>query len=332
MRRQRSRACNRTSAGVAFDSWQVVAAMIVRDKITAWEVFFVLRGSIVLRILPLMVGVAALSLIVVMLQRTGFTRITPITPMALSVIGAALAIFAAFRNAAAYDRRWEARKLMGLVVIETRNLARQAGSYIVAVPGDDTPRRIALRCIAFGHLLSDFFRDRPIGENAARYMQPEERAALATSRNAPNRLLDFFSRDIAAMEAAGRVSPILALTLEERVLGLNLGFASAERTKVTPMPFVYSLLVHRTAHIFCTLLPFGLADSSGYWTPLLAAIVSYTFFGLDAIGDDLSQPFGRHVNCLPLDAMARVIEINILQSLGEAEVPEPLRPQNYLLT
>jgi ion channel-forming bestrophin family protein len=105
--------------------------MIVRDKPTVWEVFFVLRGSIVPRILPAMGGIAVLSLVIVLLHRAGLIRLVPIQPLAISVIGAALAIFAAFRNAAAYDRWWEARKLMGLVVIETRNLARQT-VYIIA--------------------------------------------------------------------------------------------------------------------------------------------------------------------------------------------------------
>jgi len=250
----------------------------------------------------------------------------------LSVIGAALAIFAAFRNAAAYDRWWEARKLLGLLAIDTRALARQSRSYIALVPGDEIPRRIALRCIAFFHVVRDFLRSQAIGEDTARYLLPEERAALATSRNPPNRLLDYFSTDIAAVLAAGRLSAQMARTLEDRVQSLTAAFASVERTKVTPMPFVYTLLVHRTAYLFCFLLPFGLADSSGFWTPLLAAIVSYTFFGLDAIGDDLASPFANSTNTMPLDAMARIVEINILESLGEKDLPEPLKAKNFVLT
>jgi putative membrane protein len=306
--------------------------VIVRDKPTAWELFFVLRGSVVPQIYPQIAAVAGLSLIVMALQRSALIHIATITPLALSVIGAALAIFAAFRNAAAYDRWWEARKLLGLLVIDTRALARQSRSYIAVVPGDETPRRIALRCIAFFYVVRDYLRGQPISEDTAGHLLPEEHAALTMSRNPPNLLLEFFSADIAAVLAAGRLSPQMAQTLEDRVQSLSAAFASAERTKVTPMPFVYTLLVHRTAYLFCFLLPFGLADSSGYWTPWLAAIVSYTFFGLDAIGDELSSPFANSANTMPLDAMARVVEINILESLGEKDLPEPLKPKNFVLT
>ena len=306
--------------------------MIVRNTPTVWQVFFVLRGSLVQQILPQITFVAGLSLLVVTLQRIGVTRVTQIPALALSVIGAALAIFAAFRNAAAYDRWWEARKLLGLIVIDARSLARQALAYIATVPGDDVPRRIGLRCIAFAYVVRDFLRGQPIGDDTARYLSPEEGAALAISRNPPTRLLQYFSADVAAVLAAGRLSPQMAKTLEDRVQSMTMAFGSAERTKGTPMPFVYTLLIDRTAYLFCFLLPFGLADSSGWWTPLLAAIVSYAFFGLDAIGDELSQPFSSSSNGMPLDALARVIEINVLESLGEKNLPEPLRPKDFLLT
>jgi predicted membrane chloride channel (bestrophin family) len=38
------------------------------------------------------------------------------------------------------------------------------------------------------------------------------------------------------------------------------------------------------------------------------------------------------MNCLPADAMARVVEINILESLGETDLPEPLKAKDFILT
>ena len=65
---------------------------------------------------------------------------------------------------------------------------------------------------------------------------------------------------------------------------------------------------------------------------MLAAIVSYTFFGLDAIGDELSTPFADSPNTMALDTLARTVEINVLESLGEKDLPEPLLAKDFVLT
>jgi len=83
--------------------------------------------------------------------------------------------------------------------------------------------------------------------------------------------------------------------------------------------------------MFCVLLPFGLASSLGWATPVVSAVLAYAFFGLDQLGEEMEEPFGLEPNDLPLDAMVRTIEIDLLDSLGVRPLPEPLQPQRYLL-
>ena len=83
--------------------------------------------------------------------------------------------------------------------------------------------------------------------------------------------------------------------------------------------------------MYCFLLPFGLVDTIGFMTPFVVGIVAYTFFGLDALGDEIEEPFGMLPNDLPLDAICRTIEINLRESLGETDLPEPLQPVDYCL-
>jgi putative membrane protein len=66
--------------------------------------------------------------------------------------------------------------------------------------------------------------------------------------------------------------------------------------------------------------------------PIFTTIVSYTFFGLDAISNELEDPFGREENDLPTDAMVRVIERDILGALGYRDLPPPLQPVDYVLS
>ncbi len=297
---------------------------------SVWTILTTLTGSVLPQIAPKVAFMSLWATLVVVLQQFGWTAFLSINPLALTLLGAILAIATGFRNSAAYDRWWEARKLLGLVVIDTRGLARLSSNYLVG-SDDGMQRRMALRCIAFGQVLADFLRGLPIRQETAKYLQDDERQALQASRNAPNRLLDFFSRDIAQAIATGRLSPELALAFEERVASLSVGSASAERTKTTPIPFIYSLGIHRVCYIFCFLLPLGLVETTGYWAIPLTAIISYSFFGLDAIGEEMSKPFSHSPHALPLDAIATVIEINILQSLGETEVPSWPTPTRFIL-
>jgi putative membrane protein len=90
------------------------------------------------------------------------------------------------------------------------------------------------------------------------------------------------------------------------------------------------LLLHRTSYLFCFLLPFAMAEPLGWMIPIFTAIVSYTYFGLDAIGDELEDPFGRR-NDLPVDAFVRTIEREILTAMGETQLPPVLVPVDFVL-
>jgi len=112
---------------------------------------------------------------------------------------------------------------------------------------------------------------------------------------------------------------------------MSLVQVACERILTTPVPFGYTLLLHRTAYIFCFLMPFGFADTLGWATPLATALTAYTFFGLDALGDELEKPFGGLPNDLPIGTLADTVEINLHEALGDAPLaPLPI-PDNYIL-
>ena len=91
------------------------------------------------------------------------------------------------------------------------------------------------------------------------------------------------------------------------------------------------MLIHRIVAIYVFALPFGLVDTIGALTPLVVALIGYAFFGLDAVGEEIEDPFGTDINDLPLSTLSRTIEINLRQALGETDVPEPLRPVDGVL-
>jgi putative membrane protein len=134
-----------------------------------------------------------------------------------------------------------------------------------------------------------------------------------------------------ALSESGAINEWRYTIIAGHLTNLTRAQAICERIKNTPLPFPYTLLLHRTIYLFCILLPFAMAEPLGWLTPVFTAIVSYTFFGLDAIADELEDPFGRDENDLPTDAIVRNIERDVLDALGVTELPPQLEPVDFVL-
>ena len=304
--------------------------MIIRPRPHGWQLLYILRGSIVKAIAPKVLAILILSIavaaVVELAPPTGIERVS-VTPFTL--LGLVLSIFLSFRNSACYERWWEGRKLWGQLVYESRSLARQVNLLLA----DDTGRRrrIAYLTTAFAHALAGRLRGRIVALMALPWLDKRQREQLGQRENVPDALLSMIAAELAQALRAGDLDPILYTQLEERLHAMSSIQAGCERILTTPLPFAYTLLLHRCAWMFCVLLPFGLASSLGWGTPVLSAGLAYAFFGLDQLGEEMEDPFGLEPNDLPLDALVRTIEIDQLDALGERPLPEPLLPQGYLL-
>jgi putative membrane protein len=305
--------------------------MIVRNRPSAFQLFFIMRGSIVPRIKWQVLCTVGVAVLVTMAHGTLFNQKVTLTPIPFSLIGLALAIFLGFRNSASYDRWWEGRKLWGELVIRSRSLGRLIFNHVRPGPSDDgRPRIMVRRLIAYAYALKHHLRGTRDDQSHA-YLSDADVLAVAASVNVPDKLLRLLSRDVAALSLGCRLDPMLVAQVEDNLTALAGVQAGCERIRHTPLPFSYSLLLHRTAYLYCFALPFGLVDTTGFMTPFVVGLVSYTFFGLDAIGDEIEEPFGLLHNDLPLEAMCRRIEIDLLEASGEVDLPAPLQPVDYCL-
>jgi ion channel-forming bestrophin family protein len=316
--------------------------MIIRERPSGIRLFLLLRGSVLPRILPSLALNMLIATMVTISHGDLFRLKITLTPIPFSLIGLALALFLGFRNNAAYDRYWEARKQWGEVVHRSRTLTRQCQSFLAAgheePAGPDDLRQVHIRmthrAIAFAYALKHRLRAIDPAAAAAEirpHLLPQEALQVAQAHHQPDFLLRCMGRDLAACLQADRIEPCLAASIDETFTALAAAAAACERIRSTPIPFSYTLLLHRTAYLYCFLLPFGLVDEIGFMTPFVVGIVAYTFFGLDALGDEIEEPFGTEPNDLPLDAICRSIEIDLCQALGSTRKPTPLAPVNYCL-
>lgn len=305
--------------------------MIVRPQANWLRMLFIWDGSVLKEIVPQLLLILAVSTLALLTDgRIDGVKI-PLDTAPFPLVGVSLAIFLGFRNNAAYARFVEARQLWGRILIATRNLTSQAGTYLPADEGLSVRRLLVRRLIAFTYALKHQLRGTAPGADLARYLDAEELAQVGRLQYIPVALLDRVRGQLAQAAGSRPDGATLAWIFDAQVNELATDLASCERIANTPIPYPYGVLIHRTVYLYCFMLPFGLVDAIGVATPLVSVFVAYTLFALEAIAQEISEPFGTAPNCLALDAMTRGIERSLREQSGEALPPAITPCKRYLV-
>lgn len=313
--------------------------MLLLERGNWWRQIVTFRGTAVTRVWPRLLVVTALATGETLLYLNGYWTLQGLTVVPFSLVAVALGIFLGFRNNTSYDRFWEGRKLWGQLVNTTRSFARQL-QVLVGPHAEDVGvtaeaaaihRELVYRVIAYVHALRQHLRDEDDLGALAGLLPEAERQALAGQRNRPLAILHAIGGRVRDLWCQGHVHPMHVPVLEQSLLLLTDIQGGCERIKSTPIPSSYTVLIHRIVAIYVFALPFGLVDTIGSLTPVVVAIIGYAFFGLDAVGEEIEDPFGTDINDLPLATLSRMIEINLRQLLGETALPEPLAPVDGVL-
>lgn len=299
--------------------------MIVRSRTNWLRMLFIWDGSVLKSIVPqLLLMLVISSLAVLSGGRILGTKI-PLDTAPFPLVGVSLAIFLGFRNNVAYARFVEARQIWGRILIAARTLTSQTLNYLPADGALDARGLFVRRLIAFVYALMHQLRRSDAGPDLARYLDAGELERLRGKDYQPVALLDTLRQMLAGAASAQPGGAQLLWMLDAQLNELAAAVGGCERISNTPIPYPYGVLVHRTVYLYCFLLPYGLVDAIGPATPLISVFVAYTLFALEAIAQEVSEPFGTDPNCLALHAMTRTIERSLREQCGQA-MPEPMAP------
>ncbi|WP_159876926.1 bestrophin family protein [Aquitalea denitrificans] len=296
--------------------------MIVRAEKSWLKLLFVWEGSVLRRIIPQLLFMACVSGVALLTDGHVFGDKIPLNTVPFTLVGVALTIFMAFRNNASYDRYWEARKLWGHLLIAIRALA----SIVIAIRAANP--LLAPRCakiIADLLLLPALLKCQLRGDVV-------DDVRCADNVYKPTVLCHQIRSTLYALNAQGLLTDMQLLACDGQIDEIFNVIGGCERIKSTPIPFVYSVLLHRTVYIYCLFLPFGLVDIISYATPFITVFLSYTLFALESIASELADPFARSPNSLPLDAMTRTIERTVLELDDKAMPADWQVGSDYILT
>lgn len=286
-----------------------------------WRDACAIRGSITPHVLPnvFFVGVIASALCAAsyLLEKyCGVDLSLPLAPYEL--VGAALGLLLVLRTNAGYDRWWEARKLWGGIVNQSRNLAIIGLTY---GPGDENWRNNFVRLIAaFPHAARMSLRGEKSCEALERLIGSDRVQEIVTTQHPPstvNYKLCALLRQACEIHGMDR---FFFLQAERERAQLIDHIGACERILKTPLALAYSIKIRRFIALFILTLPFALMHSFDniVLVPLVTMLAAYPLFSLDQLGIELQNPFNRqHLSHLPLDEISANIESNLLSLLEE---------------
>ncbi len=314
--------------------------MLLLERGNWWKQIATVRGTAVSRVWPRLLAVTLVATAVTVLHEHIDLPIWRLSTIPFSLVAVALGIFLGFRNNTSYDRFWEGRKLWGQLVNTTRSLARQVQTFVgpqreapgVGSEQQTVHRELVYRVVAYVHAFRMHLRDEDEPVALEGLLPEDERRALQGQLNKPLAILRELGARFRDLWQQQHIHPLHLPVLEGSLTALTDIQGACERIKSTPIPASYTVLIHRIVALYTFTLPFGIVETVGFATPVVVAIIAYAFFGLDAVGEEIEEPFGTDVNDLPLSTLSRMIEINLRQTLGETELPPVLAPVDGVLS
>jgi putative membrane protein len=184
--------------------------------------------------------------------------------------------------------------------------------------------------IAFTHSLKHQLRNTDPSEDFQRLLPSYLSSSLLQAKFIPVMILREMGKWLQKGVIQGRIDTITQNAFDSNLNHLSDIVGGCERIAGTPIPYPYTVLLHRTVYIYCFLLPFALVDLIGWMTPVIVVFIGYTFIALDAIVDEIEEPFGTQPNDLALHAMSDMIENTLLEMLGE-EIRPSSTERDYLV-
>jgi putative membrane protein len=201
----------------------------------------------------------------------------PLNPAPLTLFGFVLALFLGFRNAS-YDRFWEGENY-GALLNTARALTRQAMT-LSNIKNDDFVHNFVSLLSAFVFALKHQLRGTDAYEDLKSRLNEDHLKIVAESKYKPAVIMRLLAEWVQKAKDEGFLDSIQQARFDENFDKLSDILGGCERLVSTPIPYSYRVLLHRTVYIYCFLLPFGLVDSLGWFTPLIVVFVAYTFVHL----------------------------------------------------
>ncbi len=261
-----------------------------------------------------------------------FRAILPEMPISIpTFLGTAISVILSFKLSQSYDRWWEARKIWGAIVNDSRNLILQLQSFVLK-PDIEVINKLALRQIAWCYCLGQTLRQQDPMLNMNKYLNDNDIEEISTHSNKPLALLQLHTHDIAWLKNEGYIDIFGQVQINNTMVNLTNSMGMAERIKNTVFPSTYRYFLRLIIYLFVITLSISLRNIQSYFEIPLLIVLSSAFFLLEKTATFLQDPFDNYATDTPITSIANTIEINIRQLINDPNTPKVLvKNQFYVM-
>ncbi|KAA9332154.1 hypothetical protein F0P96_11750 [Hymenobacter busanensis] len=289
--------------------------MIIYKSADWWEALRHLHTSGIIRKLLNRVWLLGLyGTAIALLGRGVFDIKFTVDPQYFSLLGILLSLLLAFRTNTAYDRFWEGRRVWGQLVNNCRNLAVLLHARLPATAHEHRFHLAKLLSnfpIALDGHLRGGVRFEKLEDLGPAYME-----RLQQSSHVPSLLAATLQEYYEQLLRDDLLLPVHLLAIQRHHEVLLDVTGACERIQKTPIPFSYSFFIKAFISVFLLIMPLVLLSSYGYFMVPITMFGAFALLGVEMIGDEIEDPFGKDSNDLPLTQLSNRIRVNVHEILG----------------
>jgi ion channel-forming bestrophin family protein len=217
------------------------------------------------------------------------------------VNGVILGVLMGLRNRAAYDRWWEARRLWGQLVNDSRNLAWKVQSYVPS--GEIAAAKFPQLLAGFADALKGHLRKGIRLQDVAGFEQ-----AADQPKHVPSYLAGRIIGCIAGWQQDEVVDPRTMQIMDTHSRSLLDVCGGCERILNTPISLSYRALLRFGIALNILAAPwFIVLELGGNWSIPVVIVVCFFLVGVEIVDTEVEEPFGEDLNDLPLSSYCRTI-------------------------
>ena len=258
-----------------------------------------------------------------------FQNNIPEMPLTIpAFIGTSISILISFKLNQSYDRWWEARKIWGSIVNDSRSLILQFKQFL---PADENINRIAYRQIAWCYALGESLRGLDSKETLNKYLNEIEIEEIIKQSNKPLAIIQHHYNDLKQFKNGDKINQFSEVQLDNTLVRLVDAMGKAERIKSTVFPVTYRLFLHLMIYLFIITLSISLKNIESVFEIPLLLVLSAAFFLLEKSATHMQDPFENRPTDTAVTAIARTIEINIKNIIEDKNIPEKLNANQFYL-